>query len=149
MAVNATLTAASSVLALAVVNLYDTPQQIQGFSNDEAFSFEDVESSETVMGVDGFLSAGWVPKELMQSITLQADSPSVQFFEDWYASQQQARDLLVGSGTVTYPATQKQYNLVRGFLRGYSPAPPARRILQPRKFTIVWNQIQPAAYLGY
>lgn len=146
--VGGTLTSANAVLAISVANLFNTPIQIQGFASDEAFSFDDVESSETVMGVDGILSAGWIPKELQQSIMLQADSPSVQFFEDWYASQQQARDLLLASGTVTYPSVGKQYNLVRGILRGYKPAPDARKILQPRKFTIIWNYIQPSGFLG-
>lgn len=144
-----TLTSANVILALSVANLFDTPQQIQGFASDEAFNFADIETSETVMGVDGILSAGWLPKELMQDITLQADSPSIPFFEDWYGNEQQARDLLIASGTVTYPSVGKQYNLVRGFLRGYSPAPQARKILQPRKFSIVWNYIQPTGYLGY
>lgn len=147
--VGGTLTSANVVLAISVANLFDTPQQIQGFASDEAFNFADVETSETVMGVDGILSAGWIPKELMQDITLQADSPSIQFFEDWYGNEQQARDLLIASGTVTYPSVGKEYNLVRGFLRTYNPAPQARKILQPRKFSIVWNYIQPSAYVGY
>lgn len=149
MAIGGSLTAANVVLAISVANLFDTPVQIQGFASDEAFDFTDVESSETVMGVDGILSAGWLPKELMQAISLQADSSSNQFFEDWYGNQQQARDLLIASGTVTYPSVGKQYNLVRGFLKGYSPAPKAGKILQPRKYSIVWNYIQPSSSLGF
>lgn len=148
MTIGGSLTSANIVLMLSVANLFDTPQQIQGFASDEAFDFSDVETSETVMGVDGILSAGWLPKELMQSISLQADSASNQFFEDWYANEQQARDLLIASGTVTYPSIGKQYNLVRGFLKGTSPAPKAGKILQPRKYSIVWNYIQPSSYLG-
>lgn len=144
-----TLTAANAVLQISVAGLFTVPQQIQGFANDEAFNLDDVDTAETVMGVDGILSTGWIPKELVQNITLQADSDSVQLFEDWYASQQQARENLIASGTVIYPSVQRQYNLVRGTLRGYSPMPGAKRILQPRKFTIVWNYVEPAAYLGF
>jgi hypothetical protein len=149
MTIGGSLTAANVVLALSVPGLFDTPQQIQGYAADEAFDFSDVESSETVMGVDGILSAGWLPKELLQSLSLQADSASNQFFEDWYGNQQQARDLLIASGTVSYPSVGKQYNLVRGFLKGYSPAPKAGKILAPRRYTIVWNYIQPSSFLGY
>lgn len=144
-----TLTAANAVLQISVAGLFTTPQQIQGFANDEAFNFDDVDTAETVMGVDGVLSTGWVPKELVQTIMLQADSPSIDLFEDWYASQQQARENLIASGTVIYPSVQRQYNLVRGTLRGYSPTPGAKRILQPRKFSIVWNYVEPAGYLGF
>lgn len=144
-----TLTSANVVLMLSVANLFDTPQQIQGFASDEAFNFADVETSEVVMGVDGILSAGWIPKELMQEITLQPDSASVQFFEDWRANEAQAQDLLIASGTVTYPSVQKQYSLIRGFLRSSSPAPSAGKILKPRKWSIVWNNIQPTGYNGY
>jgi len=144
-----TLTAANAVLQISVAGLYTVPQQIQGFANDEAFNFDDVDTAETVMGVDGILSTGWIPKELVQTIVLQADSDSVQLFEDWYAAQQQARENLIASGTVIYPSVQRQYNMVRGTLRGYSPTPGAKRILQPRKFSIVWNYVEPAAYLGF
>lgn len=143
-----TLTAANASLALAVTNLFTTPQAIQGFANDEAFSFEDVETSESVMGVDGILSFGWVPVPVVQSITLQANSDSNIFFEDWFAAQLQAGDVLGCSGTVIYPSVGRQYNLVNGVLRQYSPAPEAKKILQPRKYSIVWNYVEPSAYVG-
>lgn len=142
------ITAQNAILTLTIASLYTAAQRIQGFATDEAFNFPDVEVGEFQMGVDGNLSGGAVPVMFPQEITLQADSESCVIFEQWNAAQRTAGKLLQASGTAILPATGRQYKLTKGFLRGYSPAPAVRKILQPRKFTIVWNFVAPSAYVG-
>jgi hypothetical protein len=139
-----TLTSANNVLVLAVPGLFDVAQHIQGFANDDAFNFSDPETGETLMGVDGILSFGWIPAPFDQTIMLQADSNSIQFFDDWYMGEQQAREKLPASGTVQLPSIGKTYNLVRGVLKSPSIVPGVKKLLQPRKFVITWNFVQPA-----
>ena len=142
------ITAADAILTLTVASLYTSPVQIQGFATDEAFEFGDVDLVETMLGVDGVLSAGWVPVTYTQSITLQADSDSNEIFDQWHLFQAQLQTPLVASGTVILPSTGKTYDLTNGFLKGYSPAPPAKKVLQPRKYSILWNKVTPSAYAG-
>ena len=137
----ATITAANAVFMLAVIDLFDAPQQLQGFAADDVFSHALVAPVETLMGVDGILSGGWTPQPKVQTIALQADSVSNLIFDTWYNAQEQAREVYIATAHVTLPSIQKTYTCVQGFLTNYPPMTDARRILQPRRFTITWQSI--------
>jgi hypothetical protein len=137
----ATLTAANAVIMLAVSSLFDVPQQLQGFAADDVFTTEVTTPVETLMGVDGVLSGGWVATPKVQTISLQSDSLSNLIFEQWYNSQEQARETFIANANVTLMAVNQTYILLRGFLTGYPPMPDARRILQPRRYRITWGSI--------
>lgn len=141
---NRTLTAANSNLLISVASIFPLPIKIQGFSADDITDMDSVTSKETSMGIDGRLSAGFVPAPITQNITLQADSPSIDFFEDWFTYERQSRDAYVATGQLILPATGKTYAMTRGFLTNYAPIPAARRTLQPRRFTIIWENVAPA-----
>jgi hypothetical protein len=137
------LTSANSSLAIAVIGLYNNAQNLVGFSEGDAYSMDAVDVSETMMGVDGILSAGYVPQKKTMHITLQADSTSMAFFESWYAAGEAAQDVFIGSGVILQPSVGKKYVLTRGFLKNYTPIADAKKILQPRKFSIEWNAVVP------
>jgi hypothetical protein len=136
-----TLTAANSVILLAVTGLFPVPQRMQGFSADNVFDTEQVEGAEVSMGVDGRLSGGWVPKEIKQNITLQADSDSIRFFEDWYNAQQTARELYYAVGSIYLPSLERKYACKKGILTSHNVTPSAQKIMQPRKFMITWESV--------
>src|SRR4051812_31282865 len=96
---NRTLTGANAILTLSVAGLYDTPVQIQGFSADDVTDTGSIDTKETLMGVDGRLSAGWTAVPVTQTITLQADSLSNDFFENWRQAEAQIREAYIASGT--------------------------------------------------
>jgi hypothetical protein len=124
---------------LGVSGLYTVPQQIQGFDTDDAFDSEFIDTAELKMGIDGTLSAGFVFVPVVQSITLQADSPSVYFFEAWYAAEHAAAEKLSAFGIIFYPSISRKYAMTTGYMNGYVPFSGAKKILQPRKFTITWE----------
>ena len=134
-----TITSANAILLIAVDQVFSSPQQIQQFSADDVQDFEDIQIAEEMMGVDGVLTAGFINAPWVQSITLMADSPSTNFFETWAATEKANQSKYVATGSVTYPAIQKRYPLSRGFLRTVSPMAGAKKVLQPRKFSIVWQ----------
>lgn len=139
-----TITAANSVYMLSIVGLYSTPQQLQGYSVDAAFETEASEPAEVQMGVDGIMSAGFVPFLTKQTITLQADSASIPIFEDWLAAQKQAREILYANATIVLPSLQRKYALTQGVLSSIVSIPGAKKVMQPRPFTITWASIDPA-----
>lgn len=141
-----TITSANSILLLSIAGLYDIPQQLQGFAADDVFDTETLEPVETMMGVDGVLSGGWVPMPIKQNISLQADSESILVFENWYAAQQTARETLIASGSVQLPSVGRKYALTRGFLSSLLVTPSAKKVLQPRRFQITWGQITVAPF---
>lgn len=137
----ADITSANSVLLIGVNGLYTVPQQLQGFGQDDAYSMEAVENKEVQLGVDGVLSAGWIPQIKTMSVTLQADSASNDFFEAWYASEEAAKSAYFAFGTVIQPAVNKMYTLTNGVLSNYTPLAEAKKVLQARKFQIKWQVV--------
>ncbi|MDE2434738.1 MAG: hypothetical protein KGM49_00625 [Sphingomonadales bacterium] len=141
---NRTLTSADCILLLAVNPIFPVAQRIQGFSADDVFDTEPVQTGETSMGVDGRLSAGYTPVPVPMNISLQADSLSNDFFEFWADYERGTGQKLVATGTVLLPATKRQYAMTRGFLRMVPLTPSAKKILQPRRYTVEWERVSPA-----
>lgn len=141
MANRATLTVANSVIWMVVPDLFPVPQRLQGYAADDVMSTERVQSVEAVMGLDGLLSAGWMPTPKIQEFTLQADSPSVIIFDEIQQSQEAIQDAYVIDMNITLTSIGRNFVCTKGFLTDYSPVPDARKILQPRKFRITWESI--------
>lgn len=139
-----TITSANSVLLLGIANLFNVPVQIQGFATDDMFTLEDVDMAETMMGADGKLSAGWIPVPKSLEITLQADSASNDFFDAWVSAESVAREKYVCNGTILLKGTGRLYTMVTGYLKRGSMMPAAKKVLQPRKFVIEFQDVQPA-----
>jgi len=141
MANNRTITSANAILMLGVVGLYDTPRRIQGFSADDLSNTDALTTAETSFGIDGRLSAGWVFNAVVQNIMLQADSESIDFFENWTQAERQRRETYIAFGSLLIKATSKRYTMTRGFKTASSVMPSLRRTIQPRQFSITWQDV--------
>lgn len=139
----ADITSANAVLILTVPLILPVAQQIQGFAVDEIYDTEDVSPVETMMGLDGTLSGGFVYTEKPMTITLMAGSPSNAFFDAWENGMQAAILAAPASGVLTLTSIGQAYALTNGFLSRYNPIAAARKVLQPRKFRITWQSILP------
>lgn len=138
------ITSANAILTLSVPPLFAIPQQLQGFGVDDIYDTDQIKSVETMMGVDGVLSGGFVYVEVKQTITLQADSASNSFFDTWWTQMQAAQDVYVASGLIKLPSIVTKFTMLTGFLTGYKPIPDGKKVLQPRKFEITWGKVAPA-----
>lgn len=139
-----TLTTANSAFSLQVAGLYPVPQSIQGYATDDAFAADDVEPAEVMMGVDGKLSAGYVPYPTKLNVTLQADSASNAIFDNILSAQVAAKELYVCNATIVLAGTGEKYALTRGFLTGATPMSGSKKVLQPRKYVITFEQCSKA-----
>ena len=141
MANNRTITAANSVYMLAIAGLFPVAQRLQGFAADTAFDTDAFNPSEIVMGIDGRMSAGWVPVAKTQSIMIMPDSESLDILDAWYEAQETAREIFFCDATIMLPAIERKYALTRGVLTNYKPIPDVRKSLQPVPFQITWQTI--------
>lgn len=141
-----TITAANSVFALAIANVFPSPQILQGYSADDAFTTEAIESVETVQGIDGNLSGGFVFNPYKMTITIMPDSPSLDVFFQWDQYQRSIREVAIASATIALPAIGKKFQCVKGYLTSNVPIPGVKKTLQPIPLQITWNLItgQPA-----
>lgn len=132
----ADITSSNSTLFLGVTNLFAVPQQLQGFAADDMYSMANVDTKEVMMGADGILSAGYVPQIKILEVTLQADSASNTFFESVYAAEEAAKAPFFFFGNINQPAVSRNYTLINGVMKNFSPMAAAKKVLQPRKFEI-------------
>ena len=142
---NFTLTAANSVFMLSIADLFDVPQQLQGFAADDMADTDDVEPGEAIMGVDGFMSVGYTPFITKQKIAIQSDSLSARMFEDWLAAEKAAQEKYICNATLTIPGIARVYTMTRGILIAAKQVPPIKKLLQPRTFVIAWQSVDPAS----
>ena len=141
---NRAITAANAVIMLSADGLFPVPQQIQGFARDRIFTSDAVERAETMMGVDGRLSAGFVYNEVPMAITLMGDSPSNDFFEALDAAEQRIGGKYILTGLVRLKAIGRSYVLTRGFLMSMPIMPGLARTIEPRTYGLRFEKLSPA-----
>jgi hypothetical protein len=141
----ADITAANSVYILSIAGLFP-PIQLQGFAAEDVFDTEILATAEVLMGVDGVMSAGFVFVPTKQTITLQADSASVVIFEQWQEAQKTIKGIYSATGLVTLPAIGRKYALTNGVLTSMPQISDVKKVLQPRKFGITWQDVSPAPF---
>jgi len=135
--------ASNANLTITIPPLFTVPQQIQGFAADDVYDLDEIESVETLMGVDGVLSGGFVWKPQQQSITLQADSASNAIFDQWWTAMVAAKTTYVAAGVLTLPQIGLKFIQTTGYLTRYK-LPGAKKLIQPRRYEITWNLVVPA-----
>ena len=140
----ASISSANAILQIIVDTIFSVPVQLQGFSADDIFTTNPLESAETLMGVDGKLSGGFVFVPVKWEVSFQADSASNSVFDQWYQSQQAAQDIFQAQGTLWLPSIGTKWTLNNGFLTTFHAIPDARKVLQPRRFAITWESANSA-----
>jgi hypothetical protein len=137
------ITSANATYLLTITGVFSAAQQLQEFAADRAFETAELDVAETLMGVDGVLSGGWVPNPVIQTITLQANSASMVIFETWMEANRLARGVFTATGQITLPSINRSYTMVNGILQRVAPIATAMKILQPRSFAIAWQEVIP------
>lgn len=138
------ITSANAIIILTVPGVIPGIQ-LEGFAADDIYDIEQLEIAETVMGVDGILSVGFVFTEVKQTFSFQPDSTSIQSFEDWYTAELALVDKIPGSVQVTLPSVGIVYDQSPVVMKTYSPAPSAGKVLKPRKFGLIMGRCIPSA----
>jgi hypothetical protein len=138
------ITAANAQYIIMIPELFPAPQALQGYAADDVFSTDPIKTVEVSMGIDGLMSAGFVFIEIAQNIMLQANSPSVFLFDQWYQAMISKKDIMFAQGTVLLESIRSNYAMRNGVLTNYLPMPDAGKVLKPRRFTITWERVEPA-----
>src|SRR5579863_7211813 len=132
------ITSANATLTLTIPGIYSAPQQIQGFGVDDAWMVRAVAATETKVGVDGFGTAGFIPRAPVMTIKLLADSPSFVVFENWIFYQDQIVDVTYGAMVMLFPSVRRKYIGYKGALMDVSSFADAKKVMEDREFAIQW-----------
>ena len=141
------ITGSTGISSLGTLSgLIGVPQQIEGWSADNAFSIDAQQTAMVVQGVDGKTHFGWVPHLVPFNVSLMPDSDSQDYLEGLVTAQDLMRETLMITGTLIIPAISKKYSLTNGALTSYTPIPSHQRVLSAQAMTITFSSITPAAY---
>jgi hypothetical protein len=139
-----TLTTANSAFTLAARGIFPVPFRLEGYATDDSFAVDDVTPGEIQMGVDGFLSAGYIPYVTQITFMFQATSPSIAYLDSIIAQQKAQREMVIFDGTGFLQGTEQKYAMTNGYLISFTPANTGKKVLQPRKFTFAFQNFDPA-----
>lgn len=139
-----TLTTANSAATLSARGVFPIPFRLEGYATDDSFATEDVNPAEVQMGVDGKLSAGYVPVARVVTFMFQADSPSLDYLDQVVAVQDAGRENVIFDGTMLIQGTQDKIAMTKGFLTSFTPPGNSKKTLQPRKFTFTFQNFTKA-----
>lgn len=117
---------------------------VQGYSSDDAFATEAVDIAETHIGVDGLMSAGYLPRLNKMSITLSPDSITLPVFNALVGVQDQIKELILLDGILTLQSINTTFALINGVMSRITPIPPGKKVLNPVSYELTWWQITPA-----
>jgi len=140
------ITSADAIFILTVPELGIIGHKVQGFAVDKAFSTENKIYAETMIGVDGKLSAGYTPNKTVMQLTLQADSDSRSVFNAILEAMQTSKKIYYVSATIKLPATNESYTCTKGAIVSGKIVPDAAKMLQPIDYSIDWESVRVAAF---
>ncbi len=126
---------------LAINDLFPVPQVLEEFVSDNPFSSDDFELAETVLSLEGKLSAGFVPATITQTITLLPNSASGAFLFAWVQASRVGRSVYRANGNLTLPSLKTNYTLTNGVLKMGKIMPDSGKILKPVSFKIEWENV--------
>lgn len=148
----ADITSANAVFMLDIPNVLGVAVPIQGFAVDDMFTAEVAESVEARMGADGRLSGGFTPYPVKTPVHLQADSPSVDVFEQWDAVNKTPgiQSSNIAQASIDYFSIGKVYTLTNGHLTRVTPFAGAKKVLEPTEWEITWELVivSPGGLIG-
>ena len=140
-----TITSANASFILTIPALFPAPITLQGFAADDMFTADAQNATEAVMGVDGHLSIGFAFHPVKIKLKLMPDSPSIAYFDAWYAAQATSHDAYFGNAVITMPGNGTKYVAINGALTSYKMMPDAKKLLQAQEYDITFESVTKAS----
>lgn len=138
---NRNITSANSSAVLTVDELYPQGFFLEMFTTDQAYNMEPQTIAEDHMGVDGYLTAGYVPNPYVVTFAFEASSPSMRPLNYYRQMCIQGRRLYNCALVITQPSLARTLNFKTGILRVGAFASNAQRVLSSSTFTFVFERL--------
>lgn len=141
----ATLETINSAFTLEVAGVFAAPIPMEGYAADDNIDTDNLAPNEVLTGTDGNLSGGLVYVPVKLKFTLQADSPSILFMDTWYQTMVSNQQTFTANASIVAPGLGKLWTFTKGFLTGYKPTPPGKKLYQPQAYEITFKSLITAA----
>lgn len=128
---NFDITSANAELVLTVAEIFPAGFSLEGFGTDQAASMDAIDISETQMGVDGKMVAGYTPAIYPFNLTLQAASPSHSSLSTIWAAMKANKRIYPCAIICTLPSIKSRFIWSKGVLKNGVVLPPLQKVLGP------------------
>lgn len=140
------ITSANATGVMTVGGLFPAGIILQQFSTDQAVSMDSLDVTETRMGVDGRMVAGYTPGIFPVTITLEATSPTAGSFGLLWQAMKTNRTIYECTMVVTVPSVKKVFTWRRGVLKSGAPFPSMKKVLDPTTWVFHFEDMIPAGF---
>lgn len=143
---NFDITSANAELVLTTSGIFPGGIVLEMFGTDQAANVDAVDISETRMGVDGKLVAGYTPAIHAVTITLEASSPSrFSLSTLWEAMAANKRVYTCGL-VCTLPSISERLTWSKGVLKNGTVVPPVQKTLGPTTWVFHFEKLERAGF---
>ncbi|MDR1396861.1 MAG: hypothetical protein LBJ14_03940 [Desulfarculales bacterium] len=141
---NFDITSANAELVLTVGEIFPAGIVLQMFGTDQSANMDSVEITETRMGVDGYMAAGYTPVIYPVTVTLEAASPSrFSLSTLWEAMAANKRVYACGL-VAALPSIGERITWSNGVLKNGVIVPPMRKVLGPTTWLFHFERLERA-----
>lgn len=141
---NFDITSANAELVLTVAEIFPAGIILQMFGTDQAFNMEAVDITETRMGVDGKLVAGYTPVIYPVTITLEAPSPSRFSLSTVWEAMSSNRRIYACGLVCTLPSIGERITWSTGVLKNGVIVPPGQKVLGVTTWLLHFEKLERA-----
>lgn len=132
------------LVAILTCNIIPYGGKLEGFAEEEAISFDDVDNVETVVGVDGFMSAAVINALSAGAMTFSATSPCMELVIDpILAAQDKGSTPIVCTLSITQPSRKMLYILSPLILKRKISLASMGKTLKDRSVAFEFLHVQP------
>lgn len=136
------ITSANATAVLVVKDLFPAGIELQGFATDQSISQDSQDITETRMGVDGKMVAGYVPGISPVTIMLEASSPSFESLGALWSAMTENQKVYECDLTVTVPSRKLIFTWTTGVLKSGVPFPSLKKVLDPTTWVFHFEKFE-------
>lgn len=141
---NFDITSANAELVLTVAEIFPAGIVLQMFGTDQAANMDAVDVTETRMGVDGKMVAGYTPVIYPVTITLEAASPSRFSMSTVWEAMAANRKIYACGLVCTLPSIGERLTWSTGVLKNGVVVPPLQKVLGPTTWLLHFEKLERA-----
>lgn len=139
------ITSANATAVMVVDSLFPAGFNLEAFSTDQSLAMGEETVTETRMGVDGKMAAGFVPSIKNMTISFEQFSPSVEYLEQLYQAMQANRKTYEVTLVATVPSIGKTYTFTGGVLKTAKPFADHKKVLDPVNYSFDFEKMSIAS----
>lgn len=130
---------------MVIDTLFPAGFTLEAFSTDQSISMGEVTMTETRMGVDGKMAAGYVPSIKPVTISFEPFSQSVAYLEQLAQAMEANRKTYEVTLVCTVPSIGRVYTFTGGVLKTAKTFPDNKKVLDPVNYTFDFEKMTPSS----